>query len=78
MTPINMKVTPAGTAIACGAILTNFLDFLVENQRLSNSEIRVILQGAMIDLGPRARQEGGSEAQLVVADLLRKFPQNAV
>jgi hypothetical protein len=35
MTPIDMRVSPIGTAVACGAILSSLLDTLVEGDVLN-------------------------------------------
>jgi polyhydroxyalkanoate synthesis regulator phasin len=78
MTPIDIKVGPIGTAIACGAILSSLLDVLVAKGTLTTEEVRTVLQSAETDLGVRTRQDGGPDAQRIVFDLLRKFPQSHV
>jgi hypothetical protein len=78
MTPINMTVSPIGTAVACGAILSSLLDTLVEGDVLNSTQIRHILERAMTDLGPRASREGGRDAQRVVAGLLVRFSESNV
>ncbi len=78
MTPIDLRVGPIGTAVACGAIVSNLIDALLANGILTRAQVRTLLESAMSDLTPRSSREGGRDAQRVISDLLSRLAEGTV
>jgi hypothetical protein len=70
MPTLNPTVSPNSIAIASGAVLLGLLDAIVAKGVLSTSEVRDILQSAMLGIGTRAQTPDGFGAGQIITDLL--------